>query len=117
MRINKFIDFPFRVKRNVNKFNSLIPFEEMLNKKEIDFICYIITNTRQYILDLKRIKLFHFKYMMYIILENMNKQNLLKYLDKVNKKTLEKYKSELTEIYIKLYIEYYKNNESILYNV
>ena len=47
----------------------------------------------------------------------MIKQNLLKYLEKVNKKTLEKYKNGFTEIYIKLFIKYHKNNESILYNV
>ena len=109
MQQNKFIDFPFRIRRYVNNFNISIDSDEMLNNEDINFICYIIVNTRMHLNKMHRVKMFHFKYLMYIILQNMGYVNLLKYCNKINKKTIATYMNNFNETYNKLSYEYRNN--------
>ena len=108
----KSFDFPFRVQRNVKKFNMNLPFSEnLLSNYDINFICYIIKNTRKYLKQNNRVKMFHTKYILYIILDYMKKEHLLKYFKNINKKTNDKYRSIFYDIYNKLFFDYLNYNE------
>ena len=105
-----FKDFPFRIKRNILEFNRSVDYEDMLNNEEIKFICFVIKHTREYLEELKRSKLFHFKYLLFIILDYMGKTNLIKYFTNISKRTNKKYRAMFIDIYPKLLNQYNECN-------
>lgn len=111
--VKKSYDFPLRIERNVRKFNYSLPFDEnLLTTSEINYICFIMKNTRLYLQEYKRVKMFHTKYLLYIILDYMGKQHLLKYFHGISETTENNYRSILCNIYTRLQLIYLKNNAS-----